>query len=512
MTELPTHVDIRDVSLRDGLQIEDPIPLSAKLELLAAVAATGVREMEATAFVSPSKVPALADAAELAAELHQLRPASSSPRWWPVPTAPSGRSPRAWDRSSTWCRRPTATATPTSAGPLRRPPRRSPRSSRSPTTAASSVEVIVATAWDCPFDGPTPPQRVVDIVTAATDRGCRPARDRRHHRHHHPATGHGADRTGPPADRRHPARRALPQHPRRRAGQRLRGGRARVSPGWTPRSAGSAAARSRRVPAATSPPRTWCTCCATAEFTSTSTCRPRSPRPGSRRTSSATTCRVRCCAPATGSWIERTCQPELGTLSAKGRQTRQAIEQAARKLFAERGFHGTTLADITSAAGKSPAVFYRYFADKEDLLAALAESFLHDVVTPSGLSLHLPDSPRRRRLLHLRGDRLLEHVQAEHRHHDRGRPTGRDSAAIRRRAERVPPVRHGHRRRIGAPRPGAGIRRPNSIPSTRRRRSRCCSRTSPPSSSAPSGLGVDISDDDAIATLSRIWKKTLYGF
>src|ERR1700733_15916797 len=80
------------------------------------------------------------------------------------------------------------------------------------------------------------------------------------------------------------------------------------------------------------------------------------------------------------------------TLTAKGRQTRTAIEQAARKLFAERGFHGTTLADITSAAGKSPAVFYRYFADKEDLLAALAGAFLRNVVTPSGLSLRLPDS------------------------------------------------------------------------------------------------------------------------
>ena len=81
------------------------------------------------------------------------------------------------------------------------------------------------------------------------------------------------------------------------------------------------------------------------------------------------------------------------TLTAKGRQTREAIELAARKLFAERGFHGTTLADITSAAGKSPAVFYRYYTDKEDLLAALAESFLRDIVTPSGLSLHLPESP-----------------------------------------------------------------------------------------------------------------------
>jgi hydroxymethylglutaryl-CoA lyase len=67
VTGLPEAVDIRDVSMRDGLQIEAPIPLSAKLELLAAVAATGVREMEATAFVSPSMVPALADAGEGAA-------------------------------------------------------------------------------------------------------------------------------------------------------------------------------------------------------------------------------------------------------------------------------------------------------------------------------------------------------------------------------------------------------------------------------------------------------------
>jgi AcrR family transcriptional regulator len=81
------------------------------------------------------------------------------------------------------------------------------------------------------------------------------------------------------------------------------------------------------------------------------------------------------------------------TLTAKGRQTREAIELAARKLFAERGFHGTTLADITSAAGKSPAAFYRYYDDKEDLLASLAESFLRDGVAPLGPQLHLPESP-----------------------------------------------------------------------------------------------------------------------
>jgi hydroxymethylglutaryl-CoA lyase len=53
MSPYPEHVTIREVSLRDGLQIEQPIPLPAKLELLEAIAATGVREVEATAFVSP---------------------------------------------------------------------------------------------------------------------------------------------------------------------------------------------------------------------------------------------------------------------------------------------------------------------------------------------------------------------------------------------------------------------------------------------------------------------------
>jgi hydroxymethylglutaryl-CoA lyase len=56
MTAQPGHVTIREVALRDGLQIEAPLPLPAKIELLEAIIATGVCEVEATAFVSPSKV------------------------------------------------------------------------------------------------------------------------------------------------------------------------------------------------------------------------------------------------------------------------------------------------------------------------------------------------------------------------------------------------------------------------------------------------------------------------
>jgi hydroxymethylglutaryl-CoA lyase len=35
--------------------------------------------------------------------------------------------------------------------------------------AGVSVEVIISTAWDCPFDGPTPVQRVLDVVDAACE-------------------------------------------------------------------------------------------------------------------------------------------------------------------------------------------------------------------------------------------------------------------------------------------------------------------------------------------------------
>ena len=201
------------------------------------------------------------------------------------------------------------------------------------------------------------------------------------------------------------------------------------------------------------------------------------------------------------------------TLTAKGRQTRAAIEQAARKLFAERGFHGTTLADITSAAGKSPAVFYRYFADKEDLLAFLAESFLHDVVTPSALRVQLPDAPDDDAFFTsvvtgywdmfkqnigimiavaqlAATQRRFAHLQNEFRRF------GMDivAASVRRAQEQ------GHGTDLHPQHTAAAIALlfENFT-------------TVFVGTSGPEGLGLKISDTDAIATLSTVWKKTLYG-
>ena len=70
MRPLPETVSITEVGLRDGLQIEPRIlATDEKVRLAKALIAAGHRSLEATSFVSPTRVPQLADAAEFLAML-----------------------------------------------------------------------------------------------------------------------------------------------------------------------------------------------------------------------------------------------------------------------------------------------------------------------------------------------------------------------------------------------------------------------------------------------------------
>lgn len=51
--------------------------------------------------------------------------------------------------------------------------------------------------------------------------------------------------------------------------------------------------------------------------------------------------------------------------------TREALLRAAAKLFAERGFRGTSVEEIGAACGVSGPAVYKHFASKLDLLARL---------------------------------------------------------------------------------------------------------------------------------------------
>lgn len=63
--------------------------------------------------------------------------------------------------------------------------------------------------------------------------------------------------------------------------------------------------------------------------------------------------------------------PKVSETHLKAR--RQQILDAARRCFGNRGFHQTTMQEIYQEAGLSAGSIYRYFASKEELIAALAE-------------------------------------------------------------------------------------------------------------------------------------------
>ncbi|MGY1736932.1 hydroxymethylglutaryl-CoA lyase [Geodermatophilus sp. SYSU D00684] len=168
---LPTAVDVREVGMRDGLQLEAPVPLEGKLAMLEALVATGVRRIEVTSFVSPKAVPALADADRVAAELS---------RWPGVHWSALVANPRGAVRAVDAGLAHLELVVSASDGHSRANAGRSTAEALAGVGEVAalahgvggSLEVVVATAWDCPFDGRTPIARTVDVCRAAVTAGA----------------------------------------------------------------------------------------------------------------------------------------------------------------------------------------------------------------------------------------------------------------------------------------------------------------------------------------------------
>ena len=168
---LPHSIRVREVGLRDGLQIERPIPTEGKLALLAALVHAGARRIEATGFVSPSAVPALADAEAIAEELHRYPEVDFS-----ALVANARGAERAVKAGITTVEYVVSAADGHSLANARRTTHEALEEVAKVAAIAheahGSCEVIVAVAWDDPFDGPTPLERVVALAERAVQLGA----------------------------------------------------------------------------------------------------------------------------------------------------------------------------------------------------------------------------------------------------------------------------------------------------------------------------------------------------
>jgi hydroxymethylglutaryl-CoA lyase len=169
------QVAITDVLLRDGFQIEPTvIPTADKIQLGRGLLDAGLTGLEVGAFVDPHKVPQMADSAEVAGRLRALAPASRlytlvfNERGADRALAAGVRHVRLVVSASDG--HSNANAGTDTAGALRRL-----ESTAAILKAAGvTLEASVATAFVCPFDGETDPDRTARVAAALGALGAGP--------------------------------------------------------------------------------------------------------------------------------------------------------------------------------------------------------------------------------------------------------------------------------------------------------------------------------------------------
>lgn len=159
---LPASVLLRDVSLRDGLQDEAPVPTEVKLALFEALVAAGVRELELTSFVRPDRVPAMADADALCAATD----GADVIRWGLVLNQRGAERALAAGLthlqyvvsvSDTHSRHNAGTGTDDAIVAF--------EAAAAPALAAgATVEMTLSTSFGCPYEQRIDPARVVDVA------------------------------------------------------------------------------------------------------------------------------------------------------------------------------------------------------------------------------------------------------------------------------------------------------------------------------------------------------------
>ena len=163
-------VTLRDVTLRDGLQDEQPIPTETKLAVFEALVAAGITDLELTSFVRPDRVPAMADAEALCA----ATAAHAITRWGLVLNARG--ADRALAAGIDHLQYVVSVSDTHSAHNSGADAGRAMAGFEAVAALAAGqgavVELTLATAFGCPFEGRVDPDRVVALARRAVDGGA----------------------------------------------------------------------------------------------------------------------------------------------------------------------------------------------------------------------------------------------------------------------------------------------------------------------------------------------------
>jgi len=156
-------ITIVEVGPRDGFQpIDVFIPTEHKIEMIDQLYDAGVRRMEATAFVSPRAVPQMADAPQLLAHTR------TKPGLDVQVLVPSQRqAERALAADATHLAFVLSVSEKHNQGNVRRSPAESVEEFGALVAMlpeAITMRVNVATAFDCPFDGPIDPNQTIALL------------------------------------------------------------------------------------------------------------------------------------------------------------------------------------------------------------------------------------------------------------------------------------------------------------------------------------------------------------
>jgi hydroxymethylglutaryl-CoA lyase len=171
MTDLPSRISVREVGPRDGLQNEDPVPATAKIALIEQLATTGVSRIEAVSFVRAEAIPQMADADEVWAAV------TKDPAIRYSALAPNLRGARrALDAGFTEVEAVVSASDTHNRKNVNRGTAESLDEIAVMIDEAhqrgATLQVVVATAWGCPYEGDVPVERVLAVAGRAVADGA----------------------------------------------------------------------------------------------------------------------------------------------------------------------------------------------------------------------------------------------------------------------------------------------------------------------------------------------------